>query len=146
MDSKSRDGARGRLAPGTGGAGLAARASSRIMAAAFSAIMSVGALVLPEVIVGITEASATRRPRRPRRRRRGSTTAPASAPKRQVATGWKMVVPMRPAASSSPAWSSTDTPGRYSSGRKRAIACVPTIRRVSRMASAATRRSPGVER
>jgi len=32
------------------------------MAAPFSAIIMVGALVLPEVIVGITEASITRRP------------------------------------------------------------------------------------
>ena len=32
------------------------------MAAAFSAIISVGELVLPDVMVGITEASATRRP------------------------------------------------------------------------------------
>ena len=32
------------------------------MAAAFSAIIRVGELVLPDVMVGITEASATRRP------------------------------------------------------------------------------------
>ena len=38
------------------------RASSRIIAAPFSAIIAVGVLVLPEVIVGITEASATRKP------------------------------------------------------------------------------------
>ena len=37
------------------------RESSRIIAAPFSAIIAVGVLVLPEVIVGITEASATRR-------------------------------------------------------------------------------------
>ena len=41
------------------------RASSRIIAAAFSAIIAVGVLVLPDVIVGITEASATRRPAMP---------------------------------------------------------------------------------
>ena len=39
-----------------------ARASSRIIVAPFSAIIAVGVLVLPEVIVGITEASATRKP------------------------------------------------------------------------------------
>ena len=43
--------------------------------AAFSAIIIVGALVLPEVIVGMIEASAMRRPARPRSRSRGSTTA-----------------------------------------------------------------------
>jgi hypothetical protein len=43
----------------------ALRESSRIIAAPFSAIIAVGVLVLPEVIVGITEASTTRRPARP---------------------------------------------------------------------------------
>ena len=38
------------------------RASSRIIAAPFSAIIMVGALVLPEVIVGITEASIDAQP------------------------------------------------------------------------------------
>jgi hypothetical protein len=38
------------------------RESSRIIAAPFSAIIAVGVLVFPEVIVGITEASATRSP------------------------------------------------------------------------------------
>ena len=49
------------------------------MAAAFSAIISVGELVLPEVMVGITEASATRRPSRPRTRSRGDRPRPASS-------------------------------------------------------------------
>ena len=40
----------------------AALRSSRIMSAAFSAIMMTGELVLPLVIVGITEASTTRSP------------------------------------------------------------------------------------
>ncbi len=39
-----------------------ARRSSRIMSAAFSAIMITGELVLPLVMVGITEASTTRNP------------------------------------------------------------------------------------
>src|SRR3546814_1919037 len=65
------------------------------MSAAFSAIIRVGELVLPEVMVGITEASAMRRPARPWTRRRASTAAPLSSPILQVPTGWKMVVPMR---------------------------------------------------
>ncbi len=36
------------------------RASARIIAAPFSAIIAVGVLVLPEVMVGMTEASTTR--------------------------------------------------------------------------------------
>src|SRR3546814_976298 len=64
------------------------RASCRIIADAFSAIMMVGALVLPVVSTGITEASTTRSPCRPRSRSRESTTAAGSSPIRQVPTGW----------------------------------------------------------
>src|SRR5664280_2842698 len=39
--------------------------SSKIIAAPFSAIIAVGVFVFPEVIVGITEASATRSPAMP---------------------------------------------------------------------------------
>src|ERR1700704_5334802 len=55
-----------------------ARESSRIIAAPFSAIMAVGVLVLPDVIVGITEASAMRSPDSPKKRKRSSTTAEVS--------------------------------------------------------------------
>jgi len=48
------------------------------MSLAFSAIMMVGELVLPEVIRGMTEASMTRRRERPRTRRRSSRTARGS--------------------------------------------------------------------
>ena len=57
------------------------------MWAAFSPIMMAGALVLPEVSVGMIEASATRSPSMPRTRSRSSTTAMASWPILQVPTG-----------------------------------------------------------
>ena len=46
--------------------------------------MIVAAFVLPRVIVGITEASATRRPSKPYTRSCGSTTEPIA----QVEVGW----------------------------------------------------------
>ena len=49
--------------------------SAKTIAAPFSAIIMVGAAVLPEVMVGITEASITRRRSRPITRSRSSTTA-----------------------------------------------------------------------
>jgi hypothetical protein len=57
------------------------------MLAAFSPIMIDGALVFPEVSVGMIEASATRRPWIPCTRSLGSTTAIASTPILQVPTG-----------------------------------------------------------
>ena len=53
-----------------------------------SAIITVGALVLPPGRQGMTEASTTRSPSMPRTRSSGSTTALASVPMRQVPIGW----------------------------------------------------------
>src|SRR5215211_959188 len=56
-----------------------APASWRIICAPFSAIIMVGAAVLPEVIVGITAASTMRRRSRPITLSRSSTTASGSS-------------------------------------------------------------------
>lgn len=61
--------------------------AARIIALAFSAIITVGALVLPPTRRGITEASTTRSACTPFTRSCGSTTALASLPMRQVPTG-----------------------------------------------------------
>ena len=62
----------------------ARRGSSRIISEAISAIMRTQALICPETIVGITEASTTRRRSMPKTRSLLSTTAPIA----QVPQGW----------------------------------------------------------
>ena len=65
------------------------------MSAAFSANMITGALMLPEGMVGITEASTTRSPSMPYTFRLGLTTAIGSsaAPILQVPMTWYVVAP-----------------------------------------------------
>lgn len=61
---------------------------SRMRSAAFSAIASMGRLVLPLITMGMIDPSTTRSMPIPRTRRRASTTASGSSPMRQVPTGW----------------------------------------------------------
>ena len=77
---------------------------ARIIAAAFSAIMTTGTFVLPDTSVGMMPQSTTRRPvdadareARDRRRLRGSSAGPI----RVVPLGWKIVPPVFFANSSS---------------------------------------------
>ena len=121
--------------------------------AAFSAIMIVGLLVLPLVMRGMDDASATVSASRPRTLKNGSNTAPGSPsfPMRHVQQGWKMVVAIRAAASASAASEASRgyavRVGRCSRGLKGARARESsTMRRVSRMASAATFWSAAVAR
>ena len=61
-----------------------------MISTALSAIASTGALVFPLGIVGMIDASITRRPSTPRTLRSAVTTASGSPsrPMRQVPTGW----------------------------------------------------------
>jgi hypothetical protein len=68
-----------------------ARLAARIRSDAFSAIMIVAALVLPEMTVGITEASTTRRPSIPCTRSSLSTTDIGPEPIMHVLVWWKVV-------------------------------------------------------
>ncbi|SST09696.1 Uncharacterised protein [Acinetobacter baumannii] len=119
------------------------RRSARIICAAFSAITSTGEQVLPEVRLGMIEASAMRRPGIPCTLNCASTTACGPWPMRQVPAGWKMVVPISAAARCRSSSLRYSGPGLYSCGRKAASAGAAAMRRVRRMASAATFRSRG---
>ena len=63
-------------------------ASARIKSETRSPIMMQGALVLPDTITGMMEASATRKFPTPWTRNRSSTTAIGSDPILQVPVGW----------------------------------------------------------
>src|SRR5439155_13251052 len=63
-------------------------AVARTRSAARSPMIIAAVFVFAETIDGITDASATRRPRTPRTRSDGSTTASGPTPMRHVPTGW----------------------------------------------------------
>jgi hypothetical protein len=100
--------------------------------------MIVGALVLPEVTDGITEASATRRPGTPRTRRSGVVTAIESMPILQVPTWWWYVIRLRRPYSVSSSSVRTSGPGAISRARQSLSARAWPISRESlRLASSA---------
>src|SRR5215472_6037840 len=74
---------------GLAGSSTAATQPATSSRDANSPIMMLGALVLAEGIVGMTEASAMRRPWTPRTRSSASTTASSPDPIAQVPAGWK---------------------------------------------------------
>src|SRR5437879_3340889 len=104
-------------------------ASSRTRSADFSPIIIVAALVLPDTTVGMTEASATRRPSIPRTLSSGSTTAIASTPILQVLVGWNTVPPRRRAKSKRSSSLCTSGPGRNSDSRKGCMCGLARLRR-----------------
>src|SRR5690625_314249 len=121
---------------------------SRMMrSAARCASMMVGALVLPEVMQGKAEASATRRPLTPKTLSSGSSTAVAGlSPMRQVETGWK-TVPQRWRKSSRISSSSMRSiSGAMVSRVKARIAFVAAMRWIRRPPAITSSRSFAVER
>ena len=86
------------------------------MSEALSAIISVEALRLAEIIRGMIEASTTRRPCRPCTRNWSSTTAhlASAGPMRQVQPGWNVVVPRSVAAARNSSSLCTFGPGKSS--------------------------------
>src|SRR6185437_8108376 len=88
-----------------------------IMSAAFSAITTTVALVLPPMMLGNAEASTTRNPSIPRTRSCESTTEFASVPIRQVLTGWCTVDAARRTYSASCAAPRASGPGATSTAR-----------------------------
>ena len=88
----------------------------RMRSEALSAIIMTPALRLAESIIGMIEASTTRRPSSPRTRNSSSTTLVGSfsGPMRQVPIGWNVVVPRSFAAPSNSSSLCTLSPGKSS--------------------------------
>ena len=87
------------------------------MSAAFSAIISTQALMLPETRSGIADASTTRSRSMPRTRRSGSSTVSGPVPIGQVQDGWCAVIVVFLIQASMSASDFTLTPGAVSSPR-----------------------------
>jgi len=73
--------------PWESGAGPPSQFAPAMKSAALAPITMLGAWVCPRMMVGITDASATRSPCTPRTSSRGVTTLAGSVPIRQVPTG-----------------------------------------------------------
>ena len=86
------------------------------MSAAFSAIIIVGAFVLPEVMFGMIDASITLKFSIPLTLRLLSTTESSPLPILQVPTGWKIVWVCSLPAFTNSSSSVICVPGLYSSG------------------------------